>query len=222
MGGMLYWMEKCREEVYTVISYIRGPLVEMDEDMIVVEAGNIGYNIRVPLSLLESLPGIGEEVRIYTYLQIREDAVSLFGFLSRQDLKMFKQLLGVSGIGPKGALGILSAMRPEDLRLAIISGDTKAISRAPGIGTKTAQRVILDLKDRISTDEWMPNALSGKGAADGGGRLGLGNAGKEAMDALVALGYSALEASRAVHQVEIADGMTGDQVLKASLRHLAV
>ncbi len=222
MGGMLYWMEKCREEVHTVISYIRGPLVEMDEDMIVVEAGSVGYNIRVPLSLLESLPGIGEEVRIYTYLQIREDAVSLFGFLSRQDLKMFRQLLGVSGIGPKGALGILSAMRPEDLRLAIISGDTKAISRAPGIGTKTAQRVILDLKDRISPEELMSPSLSGKADGDAREKSGLGNAGKEAVDALVALGYSAMEATRAVRQVEITDGMTGDQVLKASLRHLAV
>ncbi len=194
----------------------------MDEDMIVVEAGSVGYNIRVPLSLLESLPGIGEEVRIYTYLQIREDAVSLFGFLSRQDLKMIRQLLGVSGIGPKGALGILSAMRPEDLRLAIISGDTKAISRAPGIGTKTAQRVILDLKDRISPEELMPPSLSGKADGDAREKSGLGNAGKEAVDALVALGYSAMEATRAVRQVEITDGMTGDQVLKASLRHLAV
>lgn len=211
-----------REEVHTVISYIRGPLVEMDEDMIVVEAGNVGYNIRVPLSLLENLPGIGQEVRIYTYLQIREDAVSLFGFLNRQDLKMFKQLLGVSGIGPKGALGILSAMRPEALRLAILSGDTKAISKAPGIGAKTAQRVILDLKDRISLDEWMPKDLPEQAVRDGGGSLGLGNAAKEAMDALVALGYSSSEAARAVRQVEISDEMTGDQVLKASLRHLAV
>lgn len=194
----------------------------MDGDMIVVEAGSVGYNIRVPLSLLESLPGIGEEVRIYTYLQIREDAVSLFGFLNRQDLKMFKQLLGVSGIGPKGALGILSAMRPEDLRMAIISGDTKAISRAPGIGAKTAQRVILDLKDRISTEELMPASLSEKADGDVRERLGLGNAGKEAVDALIALGYSAMEATRAVRQVEITDEMTGDQVLKASLRHLVV
>ncbi len=205
-----------------MISYIRGPLVEIDEDMIVVEAGSVGYNIRVPLSVLENLPGIGEETRIYTYLQIREDAMSLFGFLSRQDLKMFKQLLGVSGIGPKGALGILSAMGPDDLRLAIVSGDTKAISRAPGIGLKTAQRVILDLKDRISADEWMPGNVSGDGPSKDQGKEALQNAAKEAADALVALGYSAMEATKAVRQVEIAEGMTGDQVLKASLRHLAV
>lgn len=204
-----------------MISYIRGPLTEIDEDMIVVEAGNVGYNIRVPLSLIERLPGIGEEVRIYTYLQIREDAVSLFGFLSRQDLKMFKQLLGVSGIGPKGALGLLSAMRPEDLRLAIVSGDTKAISRAPGIGNKTAQRVILDLKDKISMDQLIPGDLSEERVLDSGRKLGLNDAGKEAVDALVALGYSAMEAAKAVRQVEIGEGMTADQVLKASLRHLA-
>ena len=222
MGGMLYWMEKYREEVHNVISYIRGPLVEIDEDMIVVEAGSVGYNIRVPLSLLERLPRIGEEVRIYTYLQIREDAMSLFGFLSRQDLKMFKQLLGVSGIGPKGALGILSAMSPEDLRLAVISGDTKAIARAPGIGAKTAQRVILDLKDRISMEELMPEPLSGRVGGDVRGKSGFGSAGKEAVDALVALGYTAMEATRAVRQLEITDCMSGDQVLKASLRHLAV
>ena len=129
-----------------MISYVKGPLMEKEEDVIVVEAGGIGYNIHVPLSFLEELPQLGDEVRVYTYLQVKEDAMTLYGFGSRQDLKMFKQLLGVNGIGPKGALGLLSAMRPDDLRLAIISGDAKAISRAPGIGVKTAQRVILDLR----------------------------------------------------------------------------
>lgn len=203
-----------------MISYIRGPLAEIDGDTIVVEAGCVGYNIRVPLSLTESLPGVGQEVQIYTYLQIREDGASLFGFLNRQDLRMFKQLLGVSGIGPKGALGLLSAMRPDDLRLAIISGDSKAISRAPGIGNKTAQRVILDLKDRISMDGVMPKGLSGMEEKDSKG-TGLEDAGKEAADALVALGYSPMEAARAVRRVEIDPGMSADQVLKASLKHLA-
>ncbi len=178
--------------------------METEEDMIVVEAGSVGYNIRVPLSVIDGLPGIGEEVRIYTYLQVREDAMSLYGFLTRQDLKMFRQLLGVNGIGPRGALGLLSALRPDDLRLAIISGDVKAISRAPGIGSKTAQRLILDLKDRISVDEMIPRqeaALEAK--------------------SLVALGYSAMEASRAVRQVEITESMTTEDVLKASLKYMA-
>lgn len=202
-----------------MISYIKGPLVEIDEDTIVVEAGCVGYNIRVPMSLLEELPPLGDEVRIYTYLQVREDAMSLFGFMTRQDLKMFKQLLGVNGVGPKGALGMLSAMRPDDLRMAIVSGDVKTISRAPGIGTKTAQRVILDLKDRISIDEIIrqePAAPAGSGRA-----AGMGTAGKEAVDALVALGYSGTEAAKAVRRVSITDEMTAEDVLKASLKYLA-
>lgn len=202
-----------------MISYIRGPLVEIDEDMIVVEAGAVGYNIRVPLSVLEGLPAVGKEVRIYTYLQVREDAMNLYGFLSRQDLTMFKKLLGVSGIGPKGALGLLSAMRPDALRLAVISGDAKAIAKAPGIGSKTAQRIILDLKDKISVDQFLAPRNGGEESRDSA--AGLSQAGKEAVEALVALGYSPMEAARAVGKTEITQEMTGEEVLKASLRHLA-
>lgn len=201
-----------------MISYIKGPLVEIEGDIIVVEAGCVGYNIRVPLSLLDGLPDIGSEVRIYTYLQVREDAMSLYGFLNRQDLKMFRLLLGVNGIGPKGALGLLSAMSPDDLRLAIISGDAKAISKAPGIGSKTAQRLILDLKDRIPAEQ-IVSMIEKKSEEHGTG--GGGAVGKEAVDALVALGYSAMEATKAVRQVEILDGMTAEQVLKASLKYMA-
>lgn len=202
-----------------MISYIRGPLIDIEEDTIVVEAAGVGYNIKVPMSVLSELPGMGKEVRIYTYLQVREDAMSLFGFMTRQDLKMFKQLLGVNGIGPKGALGLLSAMRPDDLRLAIISGDAKAISRAPGIGLKTAQRVILDLKDRTCVEEVMPAFVGGLDQMEKGSALA--DAGKEAVDALMALGYSGMEATKAVRQVEITEGMTAEEVLKASLKHLA-
>ena len=202
-----------------MISYIRGPLAEINEDMIVVEAGAVGYNIRVPLSVVEGLPGIGKEVKIYTYLQVRADAMSLYGFLTRQDLKMFRLLLGVSGIGPKGALGLLSAMRPDDLRLAVISGDVKAISRAPGIGNKTAQRLILDLKDKIPVDQLLsaPRVEPGREPAD----TGLGEAAREAVEALIALGYSPGEAARAVSKTTVTENMTGEDVLKASLRHLA-
>ena len=198
-----------------MISYIRGILAEKEEDQIVVEASSIGYEIHVPLSFLEELPPVGEEVRIYTYLQVKEDALNLFGFRSRQDLKMFKQLLGVNGIGPKGALGLLSAMRPDDLRLAVISGDAKAISKAPGIGLKTAQRLILDLKDKISVEDQEETGTTPVRTG------GLPDAGKEAVDALTALGYSAMEATKAVRQVEITGQMTAEDVLKASLRHLS-
>lgn len=204
-----------------MISYIKGPLTEVWEDMIIVETGGMGWNIRVPLTVLEALPRIGEEVRIYTSLQVREDAMTLYGFFSRQDLKMFIQLLGVNGIGPKAGLGILSTLRPDDLRMAIISGDAKAISRAPGIGPKTAQRVILDLKDRIRMEDVLPENLASSGLSPvtsvAGGMDGVG---KEAMEALTALGYSVTEAAKAVRQVGIADGMTAEDVLKASLKHL--
>ncbi|MBS6646474.1 MAG: Holliday junction branch migration protein RuvA [Clostridiaceae bacterium] len=201
-----------------MISYIKGLLVETFEDTIVVEAGNIGYNIHVPLSLLERLPKIGHEVKVFTYFQVREDAMSLYGFLSRQDLDMFKQLIGVNGIGPKGALGVLSTLTPDSLRLAIISGDAKAISKAPGIGVKTAQRVILDLKDRVHIEDMLPQEAEME-TPSGGGLVG--QTGKEAMEALVALGYSGSEAAKAVRQVEITDEMTVEDVLKASLKHLS-
>lgn len=206
-----------------LISYIKGPLVEVWEDMVVVEAGGIGYNIHVPVSVIEALPGAGREVQIYTSLQVREDAMTLYGFLSRQDLQMFKQLLGVNGIGPKAALGILSVMGADDLRMAILSGDSKAISRAPGVGSKTAQRVILDLKDKIHMEDILlgdrEEAVSGTEVISAAS--GMKGAGKEAVEALVALGYSLTEAGRAVRQVEITEAMTAEDVLKASLRYLA-
>ena len=173
-----------------MISYIKGPLTEIRGDMIVIEAGPVGLEVRVPLSLLDELPKVGEEVKIYTYFQVREDSMSLYGFLSRQDREMFQQLLGVNGVGPKGALGILSALRPDDLRLAILSGDAKAISRAPGIGVKTAQRVILDLKDKVSADDILSSvAEDGESSGDISWQGSGGDAVKEAIPALVALGH---------------------------------
>ncbi len=99
-----------------MISFVKGPIAEMTGDCVVIECGNVGYEIFIPLSVFEKLPGVGREVKLYTYFQVREDAMCLYGFLSRQDLKMFKQLISVNGIGPKGALGILSAMDPDDLK----------------------------------------------------------------------------------------------------------
>ena len=203
-----------------MLSYIRGILTEASGDGIVVEAGGIGYEIRVPPSVLVRLPRLEEEVKIHTFLQLRGDGVGLFGFLDRGELAMFKQLLGVGGIGPKGALGVLTALKPDDLRLAVISGDAKAIARAPGVGVKTAQRIILDLKDKVSMDDILP-AADGSGPDSGGrGDALLGAAAREAMEALTALGYSAMEASRAVGRVEVTGDMTAEDVLKQSLRFL--
>ena len=206
-----------------MMSYIKGPLTAIEEDVIVVEAGGVGMGIHVPLSVLDRLPGIGREVTVYTYFQVREDAMSLYGFLNRQDREMFRQLIGVNGVGPKAALGILSTMTPDDLRMAIVTGDAKAISRAPGIGPKTAQRLILDLKDKVSMEEVLGNlALPSDGGASAAlGTIGMGEAAKEAVQALVALGYSNMEANKAVKQVEVTETMTAEDVLKASLRYLS-
>lgn len=202
-----------------MISYIKGILAEKMEDSVVVEARGVGYRIYVPISVLADLPAAGENVKIYTYFSVREDGVSLFGFLSRQDLEMFKQLIGVNGVGPKSALGILSALKPDVLRMAVISGDAKTLSKAPGVGNKTAQRIILDLKDKVKAEE----ILSGvSGMEDIRTEIsGVGEAGREAVEALTALGYSAGEAAGAVRKVTITDGMTAEDVLKGALRHLA-
>lgn len=202
-----------------MISYIKGPLAEKYEDSVVVEAGGIGYRIFVPSSVLSELPRPGENVKIYTYFSVREDSVSLYGFMSRQDMEMFRQLIGVNGVGPKSALGILSALKPDVLRLAVISGDVKVISKAPGVGNKTAQRIILDLKDKIKAED----ILYGESDTYAGPAeiSGVGEVGKETVEALTALGYSASEAASAVRKVTITESMKAEDVLKAALRHLA-
>ncbi len=202
-----------------VISYVKGSLEERFEDSVVVETGGIGYRIFVPTSVLEHLPKTGETVKIYTYFSVREDAMSLYGFLSRQDLEMFRQLIGVNGVGPKSALGILSALSPDVLRLAVLSGDAKAISKAPGVGSKTAQRIILDLKDKVKAEDILDGVAE---PAYGHSEVSnVGEIGKEAIEALTALGYSASEASGVVKKVTITESMTAEDVLKAALKHLA-
>lgn len=203
-----------------MISYIRGTLAEKNEDSAVVEAHGVGYQIFVPVPVLSELPPLGESVKIYTYFSVREDGMSLFGFLSRQDLAMFKQLIGINGIGPKSALGILSALRPDVLRMAVASSDAKTISRAPGVGPKTAQRIILDLKDKIRPEDVLAGGLE-ESLAVPEEISGVGQAGKEAVEALTALGYSAAEAAGAVKKVKITEEMTAEDVLKGALRHLA-
>ena len=141
-----------------MIAFVRGIIEEITEDIVILDTGGIGYNINISGQTAASLPGIGREVKLYTYTCVREDAFLLYGFMRRDELQIFKKLITVNGIGPKGGLAILSVMSADDLRFAIISGDAKAIAKAPGIGAKTAGRVILDLKDKIS----MADTLIGK------------------------------------------------------------
>jgi len=201
-----------------MISYVKGTLSMVTEDSIVVETGGIGICIFVPLTVIEELPGIGEEVLIHTYLKVSEDALTLFGFNTRRDLDMFKQLIGVSGIGPKGALSVLSTISPDDLRMAVLTGDDRTISRAPGIGTRTAQRIILDLKGKISLDDVV---MPEKGSQPAG--LNSANQGpsREAMEALIQLGYSASDAGKAIHRVSVTADMDSEAVLKEALKNIS-
>ena len=209
-----------------MIAYIKGILADVREDGIVVEAGNIGYNIHVPGNVLGMLPGVGSEVKIHTYTYVREDAFLLYGFLTKDDLEIFKKCITVSGIGPKGALAILSVMDADALRFAILSGDAKAISKAPGIGARTAERLILELRDKVKLeDTFVGNSVSagafgGATGADGGELSGAQAMKKDAVEALVALGYSSAEALKAVNQVENPENMDSEAILKAALKFI--
>ena len=203
-------------------AYIKGTLEEITEDSVIVETGGIGYNIKVSGTTVDLLPGIGSEVKIYTYTLVREDAFSLYGFLTRDDLEIFKKLITVSGIGPKGGLAILSVMSADALRFAVMAGDAKAIAKAPGIGAKTAERVILDLRDKISLEDTLRGIGSPADAA--GQAAGAGNSDnlmkREAIEALVALGYSASDATAAVKKVEVGEDATSESILKLALKHM--
>lgn len=207
-----------------MIAYIRGRLeyVDLEEGMAVLETGGIGYQILLSGRDLELLPSAGEEVRLYTYLQVRDDAFVLYGFFTREDRKLFGQLLGVSGIGPKGALGILSGLSADDLRFAVLADDARTIAKAPGIGLKTAKKLILELRDKLSLEEAFEARLAGEKAREGAEpSAGLTAARNEAVEALTALGYSSSEALKAVRQVEAADGMDVEEILKAALKYMS-
>ena len=201
-----------------MIAYVKGIIEDITEDNAVIDVNGIGYNVKISADTASRLPGIGEAVKLYTYTCVREDAFQLFGFLTRSDLEIFKKLITVNGIGPKGGLAILSVMDADDLRFAIMSGDAKAISKAPGIGAKTAQRVILDLKDRISIDEEMISREIAQGSA---ASLRADTPQKqEAIAALVSLGYGQAESTKAVNAIEDIETLDSGAVLKAALKKL--
>ena len=200
-------------------SYIKGTLVEASIEGIVVDNQGIGYGILVPGQGLEYLPSIGEEVKIYTYHYVREDMIALYGFLTREDVNIFKMLIGVSGIGPKGALAILSVMSTDDLRFAILGEDAKAIAKAPGIGAKTAQRLIIELKDKISLEDAFEQKLANQGEkAEKNPATGVKN---EAILALTSLGYSQSEALQVLSGIEIKEDSAVEDVLKEALKQMA-
>ena len=199
-----------------MIAYVKGTLEEIGNDYIIVDVNNIGYQVKVSLRVIEGLPGIGCQVKIHTYTYVREDVLALYGFLTKDDLQMFLLLLGVNGVGPKGALGILSMFTAQELRLAIISQDSKTISKAPGIGAKTAQRMLIDLKDKVSVEETFEK-MGDISVEPVGSKVQNNGARGDAIEALTALGYSASESMKAVNQVEGAEDMEVGAILKAAL-----
>ncbi len=193
-----------------MISFIRGSLERRAENFIIIESGGIGYQVFVSPATLARLPQTGAEVKVYTYLDVKEGGISMYGFSSSEEQEMFHKLLTVSGVGPKGALGFLAQLTPRQLILAILSDDVKTLCQAPGVGRKTAQRVVLELKDKFRTEETLEQGemwqreLSPTGGTD---------ARFEAIDAMMALGYSRNEAGKAVNAIA-AEGMTTEDILK--------
>lgn len=202
-----------------MISYVRGELAAVEKDKVIVDVGGVGYGVFMPEASMGLLPQIGEEIKLHTYLNVREDAMQLFGFLTRDDLEIFRLLIGVSGIGPKGGLSILSKLSADDLRFAVLSGDAKAIFSAPGIGKKTAEKVIIELKDKLNLEEMLePKDVSSSAEVVGGGLAG--EIQTEAVQALVALGYGSTESLRAVKKVDLEQAKTVEDVLKQALKNL--
>ena len=205
-----------------MIAYVNGIVEDISEDNVVIDVGGIGYNIRISADTASKLPGIGEKAKLYTYLSVREDAQWLYGFLSRSALDLFKKCITVNGIGPKGALAILSVMDVDSLRYAIMTGDAKAISKAPGIGAKTAERLILDLKDKIQIDDALISREIANTAAGAGGGNPLADTpqNKEAVEALMALGYGQTESVKAVNSSPDIEEMDSGAILKAALKRM--
>lgn len=201
-----------------MIGFIKGTVDTVGESRALVDVNGIGFEVNIGSGTAAEMPPVGEEVKLYTYMAVREDDMSLFGFLHRDELEVFKLLIKVSGIGPKGAQAILSVMSVADLRFAILTGDAKSISRAPGVGGKTAQKLILELKDKVADADTLDT--DSYKAVSGSGPTPVQDERTEAAEALIALGYSQGEAYRAVRAAEVPDGTDANAILKAALKFL--
>lgn len=203
-----------------MVGFVNGEVEEIYEDKVLLDCGFMGYNIFVPGNVLGSV-GIGDEVKLYTYLSVREDAMQLFGFLSKDELKVFKLLITVNGIGPKGALAILTIMSPNELRYAVASEDSKLISKAPGVGAKTAQKVILELKDKLDIDSILGEDMSSMGVNIASVTSGtLNQNANDAIEVLITLGYSQSAAKKAISDSNITEDMSTEDIIKVALKNI--
>lgn len=195
-------------------AYIYGQIVEKEPENLIVEANQIGYNIHIAPGMVSRFPEVGQMAKIYTYTSVREDAFWLYGFTSKDELNLFKLLITVSGIGPKGAMGILSVMDVDTLRLAILSQDAKMIAKAPGVGAKSASRIVLELKDKVKPEDVIGSSTQSEDSS------AAAIVRQEAGEALVALGYTVSDAYRVLQQIEITEENTVEDVIKAALRRM--
>lgn len=211
-------MEKDRIGEMKLISYIKGTLEDMAPGMIVVDNQGIGYEMMIPMRG-DAFPKIGQEIKIYTHMHVREDDVSLFGFLSKEEKEAFELLIGVNGIGPKVGLSVLSTLSVYELKMAVISEDVKTISKTPGLGPKGAKKLILELKDKLSFDELEEEGMNNEifdssQMSDDSVML--------TIEGLVGLGYSKSEAAIAVRKVEGAADLTPEELLKKALKNIMI
>lgn len=202
-----------------MITYIRGTLSDIDENIVIVENNGIGYGVSSSMNTIRQLPAIGSEVKLETKLIPKEDSLTLYGFYDKEELKMFELLLSVSGIGPKGALSILSSMTVSDIQFAVAGSDAKAFAAVPGVGKKTAERAIIDLKDKVD----IIGAFEAKITADLSGKKvsPAVSVKEEVLEALVALGYSASNAARALDKMTITDSTSTEQLLSDTLKQMS-
>ena len=201
-----------------MIAFIEGKIAEKNPGELVISAGGVGFSLMCSNATLAAAPEKDKTWRCYTVMNVREDAMELFGFATKQEREMFKRLCSVTGVGAKTALGVLSSLPLRDLSIAIVTGDVTALSRAPGIGKKTAQRIVLELKDKVEQHD--VDLPKGAAAAAAPASAAAGSIHREAQAALQALGYTSAEAARAINLVrDQAD--TVDQLILAAVRQMS-
>ncbi len=199
-------------------AYFIGHITQTDSDSVVLEVNHIGYHIYMPTTSIELLKENQDEIKIYTYTCVREDAFMLYGFVTKEELNLFKLLITVSGIGPKGGLSILSVMDIDTLKFSILSQDAKLLSKAPGIGSKTANRMILELKDKINKDELLESITNGDNKTLSNSNIN--SIQNEAVDALVSLGYPVSDVLRTMKKIEIKEEDTTESLIKKALKQI--
>lgn len=199
-----------------MFAYIKGTIEAKGSDSVIVEAGGIGYRIFTALSTIKNIGQIGTQVKVFTHYYVREDFVALYGFFTMEELGMFEMLITVSGVGPKAAISMISTLSPSKFALAVVSQDTKSLTKAQGIGPKMAQRIILELKDKISKEQLTANNMDNYADFEIGGDSAL----SEAVSALMVLGYNSFEASNSVSNI-YQEGMGVEEIIMKALKSLS-